>query len=186
MAEIIDIRDLMERQEAKRVTKLEFEARKIYLESYMSIVRELEDLQMEREELRYAIGPGSGCGNGMPKGSRVSDGSDRIINRMERMGKLESIIDREERALIRRRDEIAQVMDSVSNGPQREVLRKRYVMDMDISTIAIKMNYSIRQVQYIHKRAIVRMKVPARALVHIKGDLLAEHPEWANDQVKTA
>lgn len=185
MAEIIDIQVLMERQ-AEGMTMLEFEARKEYLEDYIHIVRELEDLQMEREELRYAIGPGAGCGNGMPRSSRVSDGSDRIINRMERMGDLERIIDREEQALIRRRDEIAKVLEDVSNGAQREVLRKRYVMDMDISTIAIKMNYSIRQVQYYHKRAIMRLRVPARALLKIKKDLYKQHLDWANKQVKAA
>ena len=186
MAEIIRIEDLMERQEVETMTMLEFEARKEYLEDYIHIVRELEDLRMEREEQHYAIGPGASCGNGMPRSGRVSDGSDRIINRMERMSELEVIIDREERALIRRRDEISRVMDSVSNGAQREVLRKRYVMDMDISTIAIKMNYSIRQVQYYHKRAIMRMKVPARALLKFKADIGEKHPDWANKQVKAA
>lgn len=184
MAEIIDIQEL--RQEVVSMTMLEFEARKEYLEDYISIVRELEALQMEREELQYAIGPGAGCGNGMPKSSRVSDGSDGIINRMERMKEIAKIIDREECALIRRRNEISGVLDSITNGAQREVLRYRYVQDMDISEIAIKMNYSIRQVQYIHKRAILRMKVPARALTRIKAALNESHPEWAAMQVKAA
>ena len=184
MAEIIDIQEL--RREAGNMTMLEFEARKEYLEDYISIVRELEALQMEREELRYAIGPGAGCGNGMPRSNRVSDGSERIISRMDRIEEIGKVIEREERVLIRRRDEISKVLESITNGAQREILRYRYVLDMDISTIAIKMNYSIRQVQYLHKRAIMRMKVPGRALVRIKAALKEAHPEWADMQVKAA
>lgn len=186
MAEIIDIRVLAERKAVEGLTKLEFEARKIYLENYISVVRELEEYQMEREELRHAIGPGAGCGNGMPRSNRVSDGSDRIINRMQRMEKLEDLIDREERALIRRRDEIAQVLEGVNNGAQREVLYYRYIRDMDIGEIADRMNYSYRQIQNIHNRAIARLKLPGRTLIKIKAELMEDHPEWASMQVKAA
>lgn len=168
------------------MTVLEFEARKIYLEGYISTVRRLDDIREELEELNYAIGPGAGCGNGMPRSSRVSDGSDRIINRMERMDELRGLILREEQMLIRRRDEMAKAINSVTNGSQQEVLQYRYVRDMDIGTIADKMNYSYRQIQYIHKRAIMRIKINARSIAHIKRDLMAEHPEWANMQVKAA
>ena len=185
MAEIIRIEDLMERQ-AEGMTKLEFEARKIYLESYISTVRRLDDIQNELVELQYAIGPGAGCGNGMPRSSRVSDGSGRIINRMQRIDDLRSVIIREEQALIHRRDEIAKVINAVINGAQQEVLHYRYVRDMDIGEIADKMNYSYRQIQNIHKRAIMRMKVPGRALIRIKAELMEDHPEWANMLEKTA
>ena len=185
MAEIIRIEDLMERQ-AGGVTKLEFEARKIYLESYISTVRRLEDIQNELVELQYAIGPGAGCGNGMPRSSRVSDGSDRIIHRMQRIDDLRGVIIREEQALIRRRDEIAKVIDAVTNGAQQEVLQYRYVRDMDIGEIADKMNYSYRQVQNIHNRAVQRIKPPRRAIAKIKAELMEVCPEWANIQVKAA
>lgn len=168
------------------MTKLEFEARKVYLEQYISILRELDELEQEREELKYAIGPGAGSGSGMPGSSRVSDGSDRIIGRMDRMDKLEKLIDREEQALIRRRDEISAVLESVTNGSQREVLYYRYARDMDIAAIADKMNYSYRQIQNIHNRAIVRLKLPGRALVRIKAELMEFHPEWAYMQQKPA
>lgn len=168
------------------MTVLEFEARKIYLEGYISTVRRLDDIQCELEELEYAIGPGAGCGNGMPRSSRVSDGSDRIINRMNRMEELRGLIKREEQMLIRRRDEMAKAINSATNGSQQEVLQYRYVRDMEIGAIADRMNYSYRQIQYIHKRAIMRIKIPARELTHIKRELMAEHPEWASMQVKAA
>ena len=166
------------------MTVLEFEARKVYLEGYISTVRRLDDIREELEELNYAIGPGAGCGNGMPRSSRVSDGSDRIISRMDRMEELRKMILHEEQLLIRRRDEMAKAINSVSNGSQQEVLQYRYVRDMEIGTIAEKMNYSYRQIQYIHKRAICRAKIPARSLMHIKRELMDEHPEWASLQMK--
>ena len=116
----------------------------------------------------------------------MSDGSGRIINRMQRIDDLRSVIIREEQALIHRRDEIAKVINAVINGAQQEVLHYRYVRDMDIGEIADKMNYSYRQIQNIHKRAIMRMKVPGRALIRIKAELMEDHPEWANMLEKTA
>lgn len=166
------------------MTVLEFEARKIYLEGYISTVRRLDDIREELEELNYAIGPGAGCGNGMPRSSRVSDGSDRIINRMDRMEELRSLILREEQMLLRRRNEMAKAIESVTNGAQQEVLQYRYVRDMEIGAIADRMHYSYRQIQYIHKRAIRSIKIPARALTHIKRDLMDDHPEWSSMQMK--
>ena len=185
MAEIIRIEDLMERQ-AEGMTKLEFEARKEYLEGYISAVRMLGERQDELQEIEYAIGPGAGCGNGMPRSGRVSDGSDRIIHRMQRKEELRAAITREEWKLIRSRDEIARVIDNMSAGKLQEVLRYRYVHDMDIGEIADKMNYSYRQVQNIHNRAVQRIKPPRRAIAKIKAELMEQRPEWANEQVKAS
>lgn len=186
MAEIIRIEDLMERQAAEQMTKLEFEARKVYLESYAATVRLLEEMAVELEEAEMDIGPGAYAATGMPRSGKVSDGSDRIVGRMEQISRLKESIKRDMQRLAARRDEIAAVIDGVSAGKLQEVLYYRYVRDMDLSAIAIKTNYSYRQVQNIHNRAVQRIKPPRRSIAKIKAELMEEHPEWAAMQARPA
>lgn len=179
MAEIIDIHVLMERQ-AENVTKLEFEARKEYLEGYTSIIHRLEENRMELEELEYDIGPGSCCGNGMPGSGQVSDGSGRIINRMAKKDSLKAVIRKEESALIRRRDEISCAIDSMINGKQQEVLHYLYIRGIDVDGVAEKMHYSPKQVRRIRDKALKAIKLPRREIARIKTELIKMHPEWAD------
>ena len=186
MAEIIRIEELMERQAAEQMTKLEFEARKVYLEAYAGTVRRLEEMAVELEEAEQNIGPGAYAATGMPRGGKVSDGSDRIIARMEQIRRLTDSIRRDMRRLAARRDEIAGVIDGLSAGKLQEVLYYRYIRDMDLGAIAEKTNYSYRQVQNIHNRAVQRIKPPRNAIARIKAELMEEHPEWAGMQMRTA
>lgn len=186
MAKIIRIEELMERQAAEGMTKLEFEARKVYLESYAATVRRLEEMAEELAEAEMNIGPSAYAATGMPRSGKVSDGSDRIIGRMEQIRRLTDSIRRDMQRLAARRDEIAAVIDGVSAGKLQEVLYYLYVREMDLGTIAIKTNYSYRQVQNIHNRAVQRIKPPRRSIAKIKAELMEEHPEWAAMQVRTA
>ena len=185
MAESIRIEELMERQ-AEKLTKLEFEARKVYLENYISIVRRMEEARRELEEAEMDIGPGAFAATGMPRSSKVSDGSGRIINRMENISRLKACIQREIRMMERQRDEIGRVIDDMPQGNLQEVLYYRYVRDMDIGEIADKMRYCYRQVQNIHARAVSRIKAPRNAIARIKKELFEEHPEWADIVQKIA
>ena len=183
MGEIIDIREYKEEQS---MTKLEFEARREYLESYTSMVRQIRMTAMELEEVESAIGPGASIADGMPRSGKVTDGSDRIINRMENMRRLCSKIRKEIAQMEKLRDEIAGVINTTSQGRLQEVLRYRYIQGMDLGEIAEAMHYSYRQVQNIHNRAIQRIKPPARAIKAIKAELMETNAEWAKIDLKRA
>lgn len=183
MCEIIDIGEL---QEARRMTKLEFEARREYLEGYASLVRQIKATEMELAEIEAAIGPGASATDGMPRSGKVTDGSDRIINRMEHKRRLCAKIKREMAQMEKARDEIVEVICTTSQDRLQEVLRYRYIMDMDIGQIAEAMHYSYRQVQNIHNRAVQRIKPPARVIMQIKAELMEEHADWAEIEQKRA
>lgn len=183
MDKIVDIRELME---VKAMTKLEFEARREYLEGYTSIVRQLKLAMDELDELDQDIGPRASRASGMPRSGKVSDGSDQIINRMERQDKLRAAIRRDIARMEKKRDEILNAIQSTQQERLREVLRYRYIMDMDIEQIASEMHYSYRQVQNLHNRAVQRIKLPGRATTAIKAEMFEMHPEWAGVEVKYA
>lgn len=178
MAEIISINELRERQAAE-LTKLEFEARKIYLENYVSIVRRLEDTRVELEEAEMDIGPGAMKYSGMPRSGKVSDGSDRVISRMGNIKRLADSIRRDIGAMERKRDEIGKVIGDLSQGKLQEFLYYKYIRDMDLGEIADKMHYSYRQILNLHKQAVMRCRPPRYAIQKIKAELIEEHPEWA-------
>ena len=186
MGEIIDIHELMGGKEAEKVTKLEFEARKIYLEGYMAAVHKLHSLELELEELEHNYGPSARGLSGMPGSSKKSDGSGRIIRNMENKRKLIAVIKREADAIEKQRKEIAAVIDTTISGNQQSVLRYRYINDMDVGQIADTMHYSYKQILNLHKSAVQRIKPPRWKIGKIKAKLIEFHPEWSEIQAKEA
>lgn len=184
MAEIIDIQILREMKEREKMTRLEFEARKIYLENYTSIIRQVEETAMELERVIQALYPGASVADGLPRGTRRSDPGDRIASAVVSVEKMRRGVQREYDALTKRRDEIGRVLESVPEGKLREVLRLRYVLEMEWEDIAGKIHYSRRQAINIHNKAIRAMQPPKRDIDRIKRDLLEEHGEWANEIMK--
>lgn len=182
MGEIIDIRELMEET---RMTRLEDEARREYLAGYLDAVAQLRSTEMELEELEADYGPSARAMTGAP-GGKKTDGSDRIVRRMETKKRLSEVICRDRERAARRRDEVARVIDGLVNADQRAILRYRYINGMDIDRIAAETNFSYRQVINICNRGIQRIKPPRQAIQRIKAGLFEEHPEWADIQVKTA
>lgn len=183
MGEIIDIRELMEKREAKQMTVLEFEARKMYLGWYLDAVHELRSCEMELEMLEMDYGPPVRPITGMP-GGQVTDGSDRIISQMEYREQLKAKIQRCRKKALRQRDEVEKTIDTIADGNKRKVLRYVYINDMDLAEVAIAINYGERRTADFHRLGVRIVKVPSYALRKIKKELLEEHPEWAEMLMK--
>ena len=183
MGEIIDIREY---REAQRVTKLEIEARREYLEGYMSLVRQLREAADELVAIEHDIGPGASIATGMPRSGKTTDGSDKIIGRMESKRRLGESIRKDIARMEKARDEIMDVICTVTQERLREVLRYIYIQDMKLREVAEVMHYSYRQVQNIHNRALQRIRPPERVIRAIKAELMEEHGEWVNQEVKRA
>ena len=183
MGEVIEMREYME---VRSMTKLELEARREYLEGYMSLMRQIRETSEELVAVEHDIGPGASIADGMPRSGKISDGSDRIIGRMETKRRLCAGIRRDIARLEKDRDEIAEVIRTTSQGKLQEVLRYRYIQGMKLREIAEVMHYSERQVQNLIDRATQRIKPPKRVIQRIKAELAEEHTEWANQAVKRA
>ena len=185
MGEIIDIREIAGKGEVEKMTKLEFEARVEFLEGYLSEKHKMRSADLRLEELELDYGPGAQNFNGMPSGKKVSDGSDRIVRRMDDKARFAAEYSRSRDSALREMSNIEKVIDAVSPKLQK-VLRYRYFNDMEIGEIAEAINYSYRQVQRIHQQGIERIKPPRYKIDKIKARLQKEHPEWAMIEMKSA
>lgn len=186
MGEIVDIREFVHKGETEKMTKLEFEARRIYLEGYMASMHKLQSLEMELEALAYDYGPSARSMTGMPSTSRKGDGSDRIISNMQQRDRLIKQIDAKREEVEKRRQEIERVIETTVSGNQQAVLTYRYMNDLEVDKIADLMSYSYKQVLNIHKSAVQHIKPPRHKIIKIKAELLEFHPDWAEIQVKNA
>lgn len=186
MAAIIDITAYRAGGEPGEMTKLEFEAKRVYLEGYLSLTRQARDTAEELTRLYHDIGPGAAMADGMPRGGKKTDGSDRIIGRMESMKHMCTAMKREIADMEKKRAVIAAAIDGLAPGNCWETMRLIYLQGMDIGAVAEEMHYSYRQIQNFHKRAVMRVKLPAYEIKKIKESLMEEHPEWANIDMKAA
>ena len=189
MGDIISIsecRGIKAKGEIEKMTKLEFEARRLYLEGYLNIYRQAQETAEELVRMRHDIGPGAQVMDGMPRGGKKTDGSDRIVGRMEGMEKLAKSMQREIDRMQKKRDEIAAVIDGLTPGKMWEALRCLYIQGYDLGKTTDIMHYSYRQLQNIHDRAVFRIKPPAYAIKKIKESLMETHPEWASIEKKCA
>ena len=186
MGDIIRIEQIRADKEAReRMTKLEYEARIEYLESYASELGKMHSADMRLEELELDYGPGVPKLSGMPSGGKSSDGSDRILRRMEDKKKFTAEYIRHRNAALKEMNSIEEVIGEISPKLQK-VLRYRYLNEMDIGEIAEKLNYSYRQVQRHHQQGVERIRPPKYKINKIKERLQKEHPEWALLIVKSA
>ena len=185
MGEIIDIREYAGKGEAERMTKLEFEARVEYLEGYLAAKHKMHSNDLSLEELELDYGPGVPRVSGMPSSGKVSDGSDRIIRRIEDKERFAAEYARNRDAALKKMARIEKVIEAISPKLQ-SVMRYRYFNGMNIDQIAIEVNYSYRQVQRHHRQGIERIRPPRHEINKIKARLQKEYPEWALIEMKSA
>lgn len=184
MGDVVDIRSYR-KQEAERMTKLEFEARVEFLEGYISNKHKMQNFDMLLQELELDYGPGARSLSGMPSGGKKGDGSDRIIRRMEDKKAFAAKYSKHRSEAMKAMDSIEAVVCELSPKHQ-QALRCRFFEDMDIHQIASKLNYSYRQVQRHIQQGVERIRPPRHTINKIKARLLEEHPEWALIEMKSA
>lgn len=172
MAEIVDIRNLMEEAGESGVNRVEFEARKIYLSGFMDTCAEVEERMMEIERMDASLYPGMKKLDGMPRGSRGKAPDNGVENCIVSYAKLRRGVRQEAAKLAKERDKIRAAIDSAPTSQMRRILNLRYADEMKWEDIAQKMNYSVRQVQNIHDKAIKKIKVPKEAISIIVKSIL--------------
>ena len=79
-------------------------------------------------------------------------------HKFDRVVELENIIDRKIDELLRVKAEIEIGIGKLNDNRYREILRKRYLLNMTFEQIAVSMNYSWRHTCTLHGRALLMME----------------------------
>ena len=133
----------------------ENEQKKEYLKSYRRAIKREQDILDEIQRLRLDKMFPSVLNDGMPHGSNHSDLSDYAASLDEQIEFLKE--ERLER--VRCYQKIERQIRQMENEDEQEVLRLRYIKGLKWEEVALKMNYSWKQVHRIHSSALKSFKM---------------------------
>ena len=133
----------------------ENEQKKEYLKSYRRAIKREQDILDEIQRLRLDKMFPSVVNDGMPHGSSHSDLSDYAAILDEQIELLKE--ERLEKA--RCYQKIERQIRQMENEDEQEVLRLPYILGMKWEEVAVKMDYSWRQIHRIHSAALLNLKI---------------------------
>lgn len=132
----------------------ENEQKKEYLKSYRRAIKREQDILDEIQRLRLDKMFPSVVNDGMPHGSSHSDLSDYIAILDEQI----DLLKEERLEKVRCYQKIERQIRQMENEDEQEVLRLRYILGMKWEEVAVKMDYSWRQIHRIHSAALLSKK----------------------------
>ena len=136
--------------------RTENERKKAYLRRYIEAKRMQEVLEREIDELRLdRMIPGSPAQDGMPHGSGGGDLSGYVARLDELDRKLREQLERK----IQLRAEITEKIDAMPNETESLLLRLRYIHGLKWEEVAVKMDYSWKQIHRLHSKALNNFKM---------------------------
>ena len=126
-----------------------------YLSQYINLKKSIARLEEQRQELFI----NNVCPNvnysGVPGSHVKRDLSDYIVGLSEIESKLIKL--KSERFQVQK--EIVEKIEALEDETERAVLDYRYIRGLQWEEIAVKMNYSYRNVTRIHGRALLNFKM---------------------------
>lgn len=133
----------------------ENEQKKEYLRSYRRAIKREQDILDEIQRLRLDKMFPSVVNDGMPHGSSHSDLSDYAAILDEQI----DLLKEERLEKVRCYQKIERQIRQMQNEDEQEVLRLRYILGMKWEEVAVKMDYSWRQIHRIHSAALLNLKI---------------------------
>ncbi len=133
----------------------ENEQKKEYLKSYRRAIKREQDILDEIQRLRLDKMFPSVVNDGMPHGSSHSDLSDYAAILNEQI----DLLKEERLEKVRCYQKIERQIRQMENEDEQEVLRLRYILGMKWEEVAVKMDYSWRQIHRIHSAALLNLKI---------------------------
>ena len=133
----------------------ENEQKKEYLKSYRRAIKREQDILDEIQRLRLDKMFPSVVNDGMPHGSNHSDLSDYAAILDEQI----ELLKEERLERVRCYQKIERQIRQMENEDEQEVLRLRYIKGLKWEEVALKMNYSWKQVHRIHSSALKSFKM---------------------------
>ena len=128
----------------------ENDKKKEFLRRYRECERREQEILEEIRRLRMDQMFPSVVNDGMPKGSQQSDLSDYMVLLDEQIDRLKQ--ERLEKA--RTREQIDLAIRRMENPDEQRVLRLRYLWGLKWEEVAVKMNYSWKQIHRLHGSAL--------------------------------
>lgn len=128
----------------------ENDKKKEFLRRYRECERREQEILEEIQRLRMDQMFPFMVNDGMPKGSQQSDLSDYMVLLDEQIDRLKQ--ERLEKA--RTRDQIDLAIRRMENPDEQRVLRLRYLWGLKWEEVAVKMNYSWKQIHRLHGSAL--------------------------------
>jgi DNA-directed RNA polymerase specialized sigma subunit len=92
----------------------------------------------------------------MPKGGQQEN---KIENAIEKIMKIDAEINNEIDEYIQVKTEVKSAISSITNELYREVLERKYIKGETFEQIAVEMNYTYRNVCYLHGKALNTVNV---------------------------
>ena len=130
--------------------------KKEYLRKYLEAKRMQEVLEREIDELRLdRMIPGSPAQDGMPHGSGGGDLSGYVA----RLDELDRKLRAQMYKKIQLRAEITEKIDAMENETESLLLRLRYIHGLKWEEVAVKMDYSWKQIHRLHSKALNNFKM---------------------------
>lgn len=129
--------------------------KKEYLKSYRRAIKREQDILDEIQRLRLDKMLPSVVNDGMPHGSNHSDLSDYAAILDEQI----DLLKEERLEKVRCYQKIERQIRQMENEDEQEVLRLRYILGMKWEEVAVKMDYSWRQIHRIHSAALLNLKI---------------------------
>lgn len=126
-----------------------------YLSQYINLKKSIARLEEQRQELFINNVCPSINYSGTPGGHVKRDLSDYIVGLSEVESKLIKL--KAERFQLQR--EIVEKIEALEDETERAVLDYRYIRGLQWEEIAVKMNYSYRNVTRIHGRALLNFNM---------------------------
>lgn len=133
----------------------ENEQKKEYLKSYRRAIKREQDILDEIQRLRLDKMFPPVVNDGMPHGSSHSDLSDYAAILDEQI----DLLKEERLEKVRCYQKIERQISQMENEDEQEVLRLRYILGMKWEEVAVKMDYSWRQIHRIHSAALLNLKI---------------------------
>lgn len=130
--------------------------KKEYLRKYLEAKRMQEVLEREIDVLRLdRMIPGSPAQDGMPHGSGGGDLSGYVA----RLDELDRKLRAQMYKKIQLRAEITEKIDAMSDETESLLLRLRYIHGLKWEEVAVKMDYSWKQIHRLHSKALNNFKM---------------------------
>lgn len=131
--------------------KLDYDVKKMYLKRYsrmMKRIERLEDKLANMDDRLYSVG--SGEISDMPRGGVPKTLDDLIAAKDETLNRIDQLV-RTSRSI---RSEIYQVIDTLEDYREVEVLEQFFIEGLTIEEIAERSGYAIRHVRRFYSNAL--------------------------------
>lgn len=147
----------MRMEQVEQAAREENERKKAYLRRYLEAKRMQEVLEHEIDELRLdRMTPSGLLQDGMPHGS--SGGGD-LSGYVARLDELDQKLRTQMYKKTQIRVEITERIDAMENETESLLLRLRYIHGLKWEAVAVKMDYSWKQIHRLHSKALNNFKM---------------------------